>query len=418
MKRLLTIFLLINLFILTSCGTGSSNESLKIANDVEYGNEDYRTIVSSNNQLGFELMEEAERDDNGNIFISPTSLVMALSMVYNGADGVTKEEMANVLHIEGIDAEELNKANASLMSILFQNTKDVQLNVANSIWLNEHYHFQEAFAEKNKDYFNAEIREINISDPEAPNTMNDWVKNATNGKINQIVEPPINPDLVTILINAIYFKGNWTHPFNKEQTEKSIFTLESGNTKEVSLMRLNEKLAYMENEMFQAVSLPYGDDQNLSMKVFLPRENVPISQFEKLLNNTNWVEWKSEFKEKEGTILLPRFQLEYEALLNDTLKTLGMPSAFDNANFSKMIEENAPLYISKVTQKTFLDVNEEGTEAAAATSVEIVTESASAEMPFYMEVNRPFFIAITDDKTGVVLFMGSISNPIEKTITH
>ncbi|RKJ65850.1 hypothetical protein D7X33_25295, partial [Butyricicoccus sp. 1XD8-22] len=165
------------MFILTSCGTGSSNESLKIANDVEYGNEDYQTIVSSNNQLGFELMEEAERDDNGNIFISPTSLVMALSMVYNGADGVTKEEMANVLHIEGIDAEELNKANASLMSILFQNTKDVQLNVANSIWLNEHYHFQEAFAEKNKDYFNAEIREINISDPEAPNTMNDWVKN-------------------------------------------------------------------------------------------------------------------------------------------------------------------------------------------------------------------------------------------------
>ncbi|RKJ62144.1 serpin family protein, partial [Butyricicoccus sp. 1XD8-22] len=219
--------------------------------------------------------------------------------------------------------------------------------------------------------------------------MNDWVKNATNGKINQIVEPPINPDLVTILINAIYFKGNWTHPFNKEQTEKSIFTLESGNTKEVSLMRLNEKLAYMENEMFQAVSLPYGDNQNLSMKVFLPRENVPISQFEKLLNNTNWEKWKSEFNEKEGTILLPRFQLEYEALLNDTLKTLGMPSAFDNANFSKMIEEKVPLWISKVTQKTFIDVNEEGTEAAAATSVEIVTESASAEMPFYMEVNRP-----------------------------
>ena len=161
------------------------------------------------------------------------------------------------------------------------------------------------------------------------------------------------------------------------------------------------------------VTLPYAGDA-MSMNVFLPKEDSTLKEFEKMLTEDNWKKWNSAFHEKEGTILLPKFQLEYEVLLNETLKKLGMTTAFDErANFRKMINEDDPLWISKVKQKTFMDVNEEGTEAAAATSVEMKTEMAVMGGPFRMEVNRPFFIAITDNKTGTIVFMGSISNPLE-----
>lgn len=180
-------------------------------------------------------------------------------------------------------------------------------------------------------------------------------------------------------------------------------------------MSLKENLAYLENEEFQAVSLPYGEDESMSMNVFLPKENTSLADFQSQLTNKNWNVWKSEFQKKEGTILLPTFQLEYEAVLNDTLNQLGMADAFneEKANFSKMIETDDPLWISQIKQKTFIDVNEKGTEAAAATSVEMETTSAPVNEPFHMEVNRPFFIAITDDETGTILFMGLIANPQE-----
>ena len=150
------------------------------------------------------------------------------------------------------------------------------------------------------------------------------------------------------------------------------------------------------------------------MNVFLPKEDSTLKEFEKMLTEDNWKKWNSEFHEKEGTILLPKFQLEYEVVLNETLKKLGMTTAFDEgANFRKMIKEDDPLWISKVKQKTFMDVNEKGTEAAGATSVEMKTTSAPIDGPFHMEVNRPFFIAITNNETGAILFMGSISNPQE-----
>lgn len=407
-KRLIILTVSICVLLIAACGT--RNPSV-ISSEVDFGKNDYQKIVSSNNHLGFELLSEAGEDGDGNIFISPTSLLMALSMVHNGADGLTKEEIANVLHAQGIDVNELNKANASLMSILHRDSKEIQLNVANSIWINENFHFQNDFAQNNRDYFNAEIQEINISDSKSPKRINEWVKKSTNNRIQQIVASPLDPDLVAVLINAIYFKGNWKHKFEKEQTEERTFYLQDGTQKEIPLMTLNKKLAYLENEHFQAVSLPYGDS-GMSMKIFLPNEN---GKFKELLTNENWGKWNTEFVQEEGTILLPRFQLEYEVELNEALKNLGMTSAFQkDANFTKMIVESDPIWISKVKQKTFIDVNEEGTEAAAATSIEMATESAPMNPPFYMEINRPFFIAITDDKIGAILFMGTIANPQEE----
>lgn len=413
LKKNIATFMLISLLLLvTGCGKESDSVSLKISNDVEFGKKDYKKIAFPNNELGFKLLAEAIEDGNGNVFISPISLYMALSMLYNGAEGKTKEEIAKVLHVEGMDVSELNKANASLISQLQNDSTQIQLNVANSIWLNDDFHFRSNFAKNNSDYFNAKIQEININDQKSLKMINDWVKKSTNGKIDKIVDDSLDRELVAMLINAIYFKGDWTYKFDKEQTQKQPFHIKDGTTKDVPLMVQNEKLAYFEHEKFQAVSLPYGDE-TMNMKVLLPKENSSIEELEGMLTVDNWKQWNTAFYKKNGTILLPKFQLEYEALLNDTLANLGMPTAFkNNANFSRMIEEMNSLFISEVKQKTFIDVNEEGTEGAAVTSVSIAETSAPAES-FYMKVNRPFFIAITDDQTGTILFMGSIANPID-----
>ncbi|NYF23367.1 serpin B [Sporosarcina sp. JAI121] len=403
------------LAFVTGCGSGANpktiNSTTPISNDVKFGKDDYKKIITANNELGFELLHEVEEDANNNIFISPASLFMALSMVYNGADGKTKEEIAKTLHIEGMEADELNQANASWLTKLMKENDEIQLNIANSIWLNELFHFQDDFAKYNKDYFNAEIQEIDINDSDSVKQINDWVKKSTNQKIVEIVQAPLDSDLVTLLVNAIYFKGDWSHEFDKDLTKDQTFHLQDGSIKVAPLMSLNERLSYLENEHFQAVQLPYGDGE-MSMKVFLPKENSGLEEFKKLLTNENWMTWNKEFNARQGTVLLPKFQLEYETLLNDALMKLGMGNAFaDTADFSKMIKEGDPLKISKVKQKTFIDVNEEGTEAAAVTSIEVVTESASIDDSFFMEVNRPFFFTITDDETDTILFMGSISNP-------
>lgn len=412
LKRLLFLCLLATtICIITACEEKNINDSLKIGEKVAYDEEDYQSIVPANNELGFQLLSNVEPNEDGNLFISPLSLYMALSMVYNGADGETKEEMADVLNIT-MDSEDINKANASLMNALYTNSKDVTLDIANSIWLNEQYQFQDAFAKYIRDYFNGKIEEIDITDSESPKLINDWVKKATQGKIKEIVDSPLDPDLVAILMNAIYFKGDWTYPFDPNETENRTFHLADGSTKETPFMKKTRKWAYIENDAFQAVALPYGSDKNLSMKVILPKEDVDFIEFQQLLTSANWETWNKEFRPREGTIVLPKFQMEYEVELNEFLKDLGMKTAFHReANFSKMIYGDTPVWISKVKQKTYIDVNEEGTEAAAVTSVEMVTESAIVEDVFYMEVNRPFFIGIADDSTGTILFMGLIANP-------
>ncbi|WP_210470567.1 serpin family protein [Sporosarcina sp. 6E9] len=413
MKKIRMIILASLLVVITGCGTENKSGGIEISNDVAFGEKDYEKIVSPANELGFKLINEVEADENNNVFISPTSLYMALSMIYNGADGVTKEEIAQVLHSEGIDIEELNKANASMTSVLNKEVENIQLSIANSIWLNDKFTFQKDFANSNKNYFNAEIAEIDIADSKSPEQINKWVKEATNDKIEKIVDSPLDADLVAVLINAIYFKGSWTHEFDKNETKSRPFHIRDGSVKIIPLMTMTEEFSYLENEDFQAISLPYGEGE-MSMKVFLPKEHSNLDEFKTMLTKENWVAWQKEFEVEKGTILLPKFQLEFEASLNEALKSLGMTSAFGgNANFTNMINEDEPVSITNIKQKTFIDVNEEGTEAAAVTGIEMGITSMPINQPFHMEVNRPFFITITDDETNTILFMGSISNPVQ-----
>ena len=247
---------------------------------------------------------------------------------------------------------DVNKANASLMTILNKDSENIRLQIANSIWLNEEYQFQEEFSQRTKDYFNAEIAEIDIASTDSPKRINEWVKKTTNDKIDKMVDGPLDDNFVAMLLNAIYFKGDWKFPFDKKDTEDRDFHLMNGTEKEVPFMKLQEDLLYMANNEFQAVKLPYGDGE-MSMTIVLPNEQKSYKEFQTTLSAEKWEGFQSDFKSMRGTLLLPKFKMEYETELNDALEALGMASAFtDSADFSKMVEGDASLLISKVKQKT------------------------------------------------------------------
>lgn len=415
MKKMIMSFIILG-FIAVIAGCGNTKKttgaSMKIADGAKYGETDYKLIAEANNALGMKLLKDLSDRKDGNIFVSPTSLYMALAMVYSGADGVTKEEIAKVLEAKGLTSEEMNKANASLITKLASDSADIELNIANSIWAKDSYKFLDSFRESSEDYFNAEVETIDVNDPASADSINDWVAKKTNGKIDKIVESPLPGDLAAILLNAIYFNGTWQYTFIKELTEEQSFYLSDGSTSQVTLMTLQKELAYMETDKFQAVALPYGEGE-MNMHVFLPAENSSLDEFKSSLNKENWSDWMMEFELRNGTVVLPKFELEYEVNLNETLQDLGMETAFNYVDLSKMFEESSGLFISEVKQKSFINVSEEGTEAAAVTSV-AVTRSAliQEEPPFELIVNRPFFFTITDEETGVILFMGSIENPV------
>jgi serine protease inhibitor len=379
-------------------------------NQIEGSDVDAR-LIAANTRFGFKLFSQI-LEQNGeptNLMVSPTSVAIALAMTYNGASGTTQQAMAEALELEGMSLEEINQANAASELALENADSEVQLAIANSLWGREGVSFKSDFLQRNRDFYSAEVASLDFNNPGAIATINNWVSRNTQEKIPEIIQE-IRPNAVLFLINATYFKGNWTTPFDAGLTSDRPFTLLDGSQKQHPTMSQSGRYAYLENDQFQAVSLPYGEFRRLSMYVFLPRESSSLSTFQQNLTAENWETWMSQFGRREGAISLPRFKLEYETKLNDALEALGMAVAFtDQANFSGM--SDTPLSISQVKHKTFIEVNEEGTEAAAVTSVEIQTLSASVVPPFQMTVDRPFFYAIRDNQTGTVLFMGTVVEP-------
>lgn len=374
-------------------------------------NTDTKTVESSN-KFGFKLFSEVLKNDRGekNIFISPSSVAIALAMTYNGASGSTQQAMAKTLELQGMNLPEINSSYAAALKQLLDNSDaKVQLKIANSLWANQDVSFAPDFLKRTQEFYQAKVSNLNFKDAAASNIINNWVKENTNGKITKIVEK-IEPDQVLFLINAIYFKGNWSNEFDKKQTAPHPFYITSGRRKQHPMMSQEGDYKYYESEQFQAVSLPYGKDGKISFYIFLPKQNSNLKAFYHNLNVENWEKWMTQFNKQKGFIRLPRFKTDYDITLNDALKSLGMEEAFSNkANFSGMGKNFA---ISQVKHKTFVEVNEEGTEAAAATSVGIVATSMRDEPePFRMIVDRPFFCAIRNNQTGSVLFMGSIIEP-------
>lgn len=359
----------------------------------------------------YDQILKQQRTGKTNTFLSPTSVMLALAMTYNGADGTTRQAMARALEIEGMSLEETNRAFADLKSALAPADPKIQLKIANSLWARNGFTLDPAFVERNRQHYGAEITSLNFSDPAAAKTINSWVSKNTEGKIEKIIGE-IEPEKVLFLINAIYFKGEWQVPFKKENTKPDTFKLAGGEQKELPMMSQAGNYLYYKGKDFQSVALPYGKG-SVSMYIFLPDEQKGLDQFERDLTPENWDTWMKSFRYNPGDLKLPRFKVEWESTLNDALKALGMEEAFsERANFSQMakLPPGNTLSISEVKHKAVCEVNEEGTVAAAATSVGMGLASAPPER-FTMKVDRPFFFAIRDNVTGVILFMGSVTNP-------
>ena len=368
------------------------------------------SLVQSDNTFGFKLFKEiVNQEQDKNIFISPLSVAMALGMTLNGAIGETREAMQIALELSGLTDQEINESYESLIELLRGLDPKVIFQIANSIWYRQDISFREEFFNLAGTYFDAEVSGLDFSDPNTLDIINSWVDENTNGKIKEIVDE-IDPLTVMFLINAIYFKGTWTYEFDEGQTKDDLFTLPDESQKACQMMQLVGEFQYFENSDFQVIDLPYGDG-DYSMTIFLPRFDKDVDSLIAEFDEDNWRQWLDSLDKDEVALYLPKFKLEYELNLNDVLTALGMGIAFEpsSADFTGM-RDSGGLYIHKVKHKTFVEVNEEGTEAAAVTSVEM---RLTSEGPSYttMRVDQPFMFVIWENHSQTLLFMGKIVEP-------
>jgi serine protease inhibitor len=370
-------------------------------------------IVKASNEFGMQLhrqLVQTEQNKKKNIFISPTSISLALAMTYNGSKGETQTAMAKTMGWQGMSLDEMNRGNETLISLLQQPGKGVQLRIANSLWSRKGKPFLSDFMKTNQAFYDAKVTGLDFNSSKAPDTINDWVNKNTNGKIPKMIES-IDPMEVLILMNAVYFNGGWKKEFQPSATKVESFKLQDGSTKQVQMMAQSGTYEYLQEEGFQAIRLPYGDGQ-MDMLIILPDESSSLGA----LHDKLWADpsrWLHTFQQSRGEIKLPRFKIEYGEQLNKALIAMGMAPAFDsvNADFSGMAPSPPNLFISAVTHKTFVEVNEKGTEAAAVTAIHMLTGSAPIDKPFQMTINRPFFFAIEDRQTSAWLFVGSVVEP-------
>jgi serpin B len=334
-------------------------------------------------------------------------------MTYNGAAGKTAVEMADALEFDELGRAEINDSFGLLMADLGGEIEEVRLDIANSLWARDGLEFEKPFIERAKRHYGAEVRILDFGSPRAKGIINEWVSDKTEGMIDELIDV-IPEDAILYLINAIYFKGQWANEFDPALTREDDFYIYADQIKKVDMMRRSDKFDYFECEDFQAVSLPYGDGR-ISMLLFLPAGDTGLEEFHSGLDADSWERWMGSFGRRRGTVALPRFKARFKTTLNGPLAQLGMARAFDpdGAEFSEMIEvPSENVSISRVLHEAMVEVNEEGTEAAAATAVEMkLTSARMEEEPFVMICDRPFFLAIRDGETGVILFLGSIVDP-------
>jgi serine protease inhibitor len=365
------------------------------------------SVAAAYNAFGLKLLAQTRQSFPGkNVFLSPAGLAFALSMAANGAQGETLRQMLATLQQEP-GAPDLNEANQALLEHLSKLDAKVKLEIANSLWTAGDAKIKPAFLDSSRQFYQAEVASVDFKNPVTAQKINDWCSAHTHGKIPKMVQPPLGANRL-ILLDAIYFKGDWTVPFDKKLTHDMPFTLGNGQTVTHPRMSRAGEFQYYEDDALQAVCLPYAG-RAVSMYVFLPKKS--LDDFVQSLTMENWRQWTRQFRSRKGTVELPRFKLENEYNLNDVLAALGMPMAFTRqANFHGISDES--LYIDWIRQKTYVDVNEEGTEAAAVTGIGFRASVVRREdPPFHMVVDRPFFLAIRENGTGTMLFLGAIMDP-------
>lgn len=367
-------------------------------------------IIKADQLFAFELFNEVIGiSEEENIMISPLSVSYALGMTYNGSAGTTLDAFADVLHFGELTNQEVNESYKDLMGQLVTLDEQVEFSIANSIWYKEGYDVLESFISTNQDYFDAAVEELDFSDPGAVDIINGWIEEKTNDKIKDMLDF-IPSSAVMYLINAIYFNADWKYQFDPEETYQGDFTLENGSKHEVDYMKIEGGFSYAATEKFTGVELPYGDSA-FSMIVLLPAAGETINDLLASLDSSTLDTWSTFASPQTVQLTLPKFKYEFKDLLNNPLKNLGLAIAFSSgADFSR-INPGADLFISRVIHQTFIDVSEEGTEAAAATIVEI---KENAVQTTFFKADQPFVYLIKENSTNAIMFLGKVGKPVHE----
>ncbi|GAT63329.1 serpin family protein [Paludibacter jiangxiensis] len=365
--------------------------------------------VSADNSFAFDLLKNVNRSEsNGNFFISPLSISQALGMTYNGAAGTTKTAMETALRRNGFSSDEINAYYKKLTDGLLGADPSTQLKIANSIWTRKDFPVLQSFYDVNAAYYGAKAQSLDFGQPSSKDIINNWCSQNTNGKVPHVIDD-ISNDVMMYLINAVYFKGIWKSQFKTSDTFSGSFAAPTGSVP-VKYMKQENTFNYFGNDSVQCAELPYGNGA-FSMVVVLPASNYSVDQIVDKMNSSTWKNWLGGMHSIKLHVELPKFKLSYKTLLNNSLSQMGMGIAFSNlADFSK-IANGGGLAISRVLHNTFVTVDEEGTEAAAVTVVEMGYTSVGPQIASFI-VNRPFLFFIKEKSTGTILFAGKILKPV------
>ncbi|WP_340114433.1 serpin family protein [Maribellus mangrovi] len=407
MQRINLFISLILVLLLFACNANddSANEVKNIDLDTKSAQ-----LIEADNTFGLELFQRIrETSDEENLMISPLSVSLALAMAYNGADNTTKAEMEHAMKLNGLSTDQINNSYEMLVDALQSLDEDVVFEIANAIYYQEGFPVHQSFLDINQMVYKAEVESLQFG-PAAVKTINDWVADKTHDKIKEIIND-LSPDARMVLLNAIYFYGTWAQEFDEDGTKMNRFTKNDGTILDVPMMSKTDKLQYSTNESFSAIKLPYGNGQ-YQMVVMRPADGITSTDLIGELSMENWNEWASQFSEQDNIMVtMPRFKFGFKSELVEILKQMGMLKAFTTAaDFSKISSEK--LFISDVIHKTYIDVNETGTEAAAVTAIVFETTSVGpGPKKIYFTVDKPFVFAITEKDTNAILFIGEVQNP-------
>lgn len=364
-------------------------------------------IITSNNAFGIGLFRATALEEDHNFMLSPLSASTALTMLLNGCNGATYDQIRDMLGYQGLTAADINNTYNSLISQLLSVDPEISLSLANAVWYRQGFDVKDGFLGVMDSTFQARIGALDFSRPSSVDTINNWASDNTNGKIPKVIND-IDPDMVMFLMNALYFKGNWTYKFKADQTSDLPFYLADETTRDVKMMRNTFPARYYYSDNETCLELTYGR-QNFAMDIILPSATLDnyLAGFDATAweNITGALDLFGEPDEIE--VILPKFKFDYEKILNDQLKALGMTDAFDPVLADLSGIADASLVVDFVKQNTYVDVNEEGTEAAAVTTIGIKEVS----MPPSFEINKPFIFAIRERMTNTLLFIGKVELP-------
>jgi serpin B len=368
-------------------------------------------LVKSENTFSFDIFKEVLKAsaESENILISPLSISFALSMATNGANGPTLDAMLEAMRVKDLTMDDLNISYKKLTEALLSIDKRVDINIANSVWTENKFNVKAPFTGILKNYYNAEAESFDINDPSAPQKMNQWIENKTNGLIKNMIDK-LSDNAVMLLINAIYFKGKWKHQFDEQSTVQLPFYKSGSSVFNVPMMRQTEEMKFFDGDGFKIAELPYGQG-NFVMDIILPDQNDGLKDIEAIMGENSFADFISLMETRKVNLYLPRFKYSYKKELKDILTLMGMGLAFtDNADFSNI--SDLDLLLNKVTHQAFIETNEEGTEAAAATVVEVGVTSINPDQPVIFKADHPFLYVIREIETNSIIFMGRVNDPL------